>query len=116
MRRLLAPQWLLGHAVVLVLAVVFLRLGWWQWDRAVATRSAQSLGYALQWPFFTAFGVLVWVRICRDVTRPPETVRPKKSPRRAPPEPAPTVAVTDEEDPELAAYNRYLSELNERSA
>ena len=115
-RRLLAPRWLLGHAVVLVLAVVFLRLGWWQWHRAVDTRSAQSMGYALQWPLFAAFGVAVWVRICRDVTRPPETVRPVKPPRRAPPEPVPTVPVTDEEDPELAAYNRYLAELHERPA
>lgn len=115
-RRLLAPRWLFGHAVVLVLAVVSLRLGWWQWHRAVDTRSAQSLGYALQWPFFAAFGVLVWVRICRDVTRPPETVRPEKPQRRAAPEPAPAVPVTDEEDPELAAYNRYLAELNERPA
>jgi DNA-binding transcriptional regulator of glucitol operon len=115
-RRLLAPRWLLGHAVVLVLAVLFLRLGWWQWHRAVDTRSAQSLGYALQWPFFAAFGVLVWVRICRDVTRPPETVRPVKPQRRPAPEPAPAAPVTDEEDPELAAYNRYLAELNERPA
>lgn len=114
MRRLLAPRWLLGHAAVVVLALLFLRLGLWQWHRAVATRSAQSLGYALQWPFFAAFGIAVWARICRDVVRPPETVRPAKPPRRAPPEPAPTVPVTDEEDPELAAYNRYLTELHER--
>jgi hypothetical protein len=27
--------------------------------------------------------------------------------------PAPARPVTDEEDPELAAYNRYLAQLNE---
>lgn len=113
MRRLLAPRWLLGHVAVVVLAVLFLRLGLWQWHRAVATRSAQSLGYSLQWPLFAAFGVAVWVRICRDVVRPPAQSTPAKPARRPAPEPAPADPVTDEEDPELAAYNRYLAQLQE---
>ena len=116
MRRLLAPKWLLGHAVVVLLAVLFLRLGLWQWHRAVATRSAQSLGYSLQWPLFAAFGVVVWVRICRDVVRPPTRSTPARPARRLAPEPAPAVPVTDEEDPELAAYNRYLARLHEGPA
>jgi DNA-binding transcriptional regulator of glucitol operon len=115
-RRLLAPKWLLGHVAVVVLAVVFLRLGLWQWHRAVATHSAQSLGYSLQWPLFAAFGIAVWVRICRDVVRPPVDTKPTRPARRPAPEPAPAVPVTDEEDPELAAYNRYLARLNEGSS
>ena len=54
---------------------------------------------------------LVW--ICRDAVKgPPET---KPAPARTPrPEPAAAVVpVTDEEDPELAAYDRYLARLNE---
>jgi DNA-binding transcriptional regulator of glucitol operon len=114
-RRLLAPRWLLGHVAVVLLALLFLRLGLWQWHRARATGSFQSMGYALQWPLFAAFGVAVWVRLCRDLVRPPAAARRAKPSRRAAPPAAPTRAVTDEEDPELAAYNRYLAELDERS-
>lgn len=113
MRRLLAPRWLAWHALTLVVAVVFLRLGLWQWHQAVATRSPQNMGYALQWPVFALFGVAVWWRVCRDAVRPRPPDKPRKPARRPAPEPAPAVPVTDEEDPELAAYNRYLTELNE---
>jgi DNA-binding transcriptional regulator of glucitol operon len=106
-----------GHAVVVVLAVVFARLGLWQWDRAVSTGSAQSMGYALQWPVFALFGVAVWLRICRDHVRPrPNDVSdPAKPARRPAPPAAAAVPVTEQEDPELAAYNRYLARLNEGS-
>lgn len=115
MRRLLTPKWLAWHALVLVVAVVFVRLGLWQWHRAVATRSPQNMGYALQWPAFALFGVAMWWRTVRDALRPPADARPRSRPARRPvPEPAPAVPVTDEEDPELAAYNRYLARLNEQ--
>lgn len=115
MRRLLHPRWLFWHVFVVVVAVTFLRLGLWQWHRAVDTRSPQSMGYALQWPFFAAFGIFVWVRICRDAVRGAPTPVPVKPSRRPPPPTAPPAAVNEKEDPELAAYNRYLAELNERS-
>jgi hypothetical protein len=73
------------------------------------------MGYALQWPVFALFGVGIWWRVCRDAVRPRPDDRPRKPIRRPAPEPAPAVPVTDEEDPELAAYNRYLAELNEGS-
>lgn len=113
MRRLLAPKWLAWHALTLVVAVVFVRLGLWQWDRAVATNSPQNMGYALQWPVFALFAVGIWARVVRDAVRPPADAAPRKPTRRPAPEPAPAVPVTDEEDPELAAYNRYLAQLNE---
>jgi len=116
-RRLLTPKWLVGHALVLVLLLVFGRLGLWQWHRAVATGSPQNMGYALQWPLFGLFGLAVWVRACRDAVRPPAdaTPRTRKPSRRPAPAAAPAVPVTDEEDPELAAYNRYLARLNDGS-
>jgi DNA-binding transcriptional regulator of glucitol operon len=117
-RRLLAPKWLVWHALAIVVALVFLRLGLWQWHRAVATRSPQNMGYALQWPAFALFVIGIWWRVARDAVRPPDdraAARPRRGPARRPaPEPAPAVPVTDEEDPELAAYNRYLASLNER--
>jgi DNA-binding transcriptional regulator of glucitol operon len=116
MRRLLAPKWLAWHAFALVATLVMLRLGLWQWHRSEATHSAQNLGYALQWPAFAVFAVLVWFRVCRDVLRPPQDAEPTERTRRPAPEPAAAVVpVTDEEDPELAAYNRYLARLNEEA-
>ena len=116
MRRLLAPKWLAWHAFALVAALVMLRLGLWQWHRSETTHSAQNLGYALQWPAFAVFAVVVWFRVCRDVLRPPQDASPPENTRRPAPEPAAAVVpVTDEEDPELAAYNRYLARLNEEA-
>ena len=116
-RRLLAPQWLAWHALTLGVAVAFFRLGLWQWHRAVATGSPQNMGYALQWPVFALFAVGIWWRVCLDAVRPPADAAPaepsRRPARRPGPEPAPAVPVTDEEDPELAAYNRYLAKLNE---
>lgn len=114
-RRLLAPQWLAWHALTIVVAVTFFRLGLWQWHQAVATRSPQNMGYALQWPVFALFAIAVWGRVVRDAVRPPPDTpaRERKPSRRPAPEPAVGVPVTDEEDPELAAYNRYLAELDE---
>jgi DNA-binding transcriptional regulator of glucitol operon len=115
MRRLLAPRWLAWHAFALVATLVMLRLGLWQWHRSEATHSAQNLGYALQWPAFAIFALVVWFRVCRDAVRPPPADAPQP-PRRTAPEPAAAVVpVTDEEDPELAAYNRYLARLNEET-
>ena len=112
MRRLLTPKWLAWHVFALVAALVMVRLGLWQWHRSEATHSAQNLGYALQWPAFAIFALLVWFRVCRDAVRPPPDA-PKARKRTAPEPAAAVVPVTDEEDPELAAYNRYLARLNE---
>jgi DNA-binding transcriptional regulator of glucitol operon len=120
-RRLLAPKWLAWHALTVAVAVLFVRLGLWQWHRAAATGSPQNMGYALQWPAFALFAAAVWWRVCRDAVRPPAAAAPAAAPPAKPPrrprapEPAPAVPVTDEEDPQLAAYNRYLAELNERA-
>lgn len=38
LRRFLAPRWMIGHAVVLILAGLFIRLGIWQLDRLAERR------------------------------------------------------------------------------
>jgi hypothetical protein len=132
-RLLLAPKWVFGHVVVLVLAVVFCRLGWWQYSRFRITHGdLQNLSYAVQWPVFAAFGVAMWVRILRDAVRPPELQRRASRPKLLPAEsaaPAPAAggagtpggtvgpaapAEDDEPDDAHAAYNRYLASLYER--
>jgi len=116
-RRLLTPRWLAWHALVLAVAVLFVRLGLWQWHRAAVTHSPQNLGYALQWPAFAVFAVVLWLRTVRDAVRPPAAGTRRNPPSRTARRPTSQVPVpapvTDEEDPELAAYNRYLARLNQ---
>jgi DNA-binding transcriptional regulator of glucitol operon len=113
-RRVLTPKWVAWHVLAVVLAITFLRLGLWQWHRAQATGSMQSMGYALQWPAFTVFGIFFWWRTVRDKLRPPSAAPAPANPRRRPVSAVPLPPVTDEEDPELAAYNRYLAKLDEQ--
>jgi hypothetical protein len=67
-----------------VVALVFCRLGWWQWDRARETHwNPQYLSYAMQWPLFAAFGIAMWVRIVRDAARPRADAAGRPGPRAA---------------------------------
>lgn len=123
-RRLLTPRWLALHLAAVVLAGACLALGWWQWQRS-QDGNPRSFAYALQWPAFAAFVLLMWGRMIYDELRP--AVRPPEASAEttpdAAPDPAPVaahleVAPPAELDPaeeELAAYNRYLAELHARS-
>jgi len=113
MRRLLAPRWLAWHVFALAATLVMLRLGLWQWHRSEVTHSAQNLGYALQWPAFAVFALVVWFRVCRDAVKGPPEAKPVRARTPGARPAAAVVPVTEKEDPELAAYNRYLARLNE---
>jgi DNA-binding transcriptional regulator of glucitol operon len=118
-RVLLSPGWLLGHVLALAAAVVCVRLGWWQWQRAHATGSLQNLGYAVQWPAFAMFILALWFRVVRDALRPPSppTAAPRSEAAKAAARPAPpALAADDPEDAELIAYNRYLAWLHEQDS
>ncbi|WP_336031509.1 metalloprotease [Geodermatophilus sp. FMUSA9-8] len=109
--RLLRPGYLLMHLVVVLLFLITLRLGWWQWERArLNDWSPLNLSYALQWPVFGLMGVWYYVRMMQvEVTRDPDADEPGTAvllyqrPR-----------IDTSGDPELAAYNAHLAELNER--
>ncbi|MBP2338241.1 DNA-binding transcriptional regulator of glucitol operon [Saccharothrix coeruleofusca] len=94
--------------------VVCCGLAWWQWQRfSSAGGTFQNLGYVLQWPLFGLFPAFVVWRIRRL------EARKDAEPPEAAPEPVVTVdpvrtPARDDEDDELAAYNRYLAELNAR--
>jgi hypothetical protein len=115
MRRLLTPAWLARHAVAAVLVLTFLGLGWWQAGRA-ASGNLLSWAYTFEWPLFAAFVVLIWAREVRHALRdgaeaapapppPPGTRSPVLTPRRP-------ASHDESDDPELAAYNKYLAWLN----
>ena len=93
-------------------------LAWWQWQRFESTSGTwQNLGYVLQWPLFGLFpAFMVWrlrkLRAQQDA--PARPVPPVLTPVAEPvPETKPGPAAADD-DPELAAYNRYLAQLNAR--
>jgi DNA-binding transcriptional regulator of glucitol operon len=135
-RSLLTPRWLLLHAVFVLATVATGFLAVWQWDRAhEAGGSFQNLGYALQWPLFGAFTIFLWIRLMRmDVHRGRDEAEQEPAAASTPDEPVgaqvveettpvarrkrplvppPAPPVDAEDDPELAAYNQYLAELNE---
>jgi uncharacterized membrane protein len=69
-RRFLTWRWCLAHLVLLVAVLVMLRLGQWQWDRAnSSTGGLQNYAYALQWPMFALFAIVVYVKTMREEGR-----------------------------------------------
>ena len=112
------------HVLAIALIGGFLGLGWWQVSRASAGNTL-SWAYAFEWPVFAAFVVFLWIREIQLERRarntpgdqaapePPAAERRPGAPVtvgrpvRVPPRPA----APAEDDPELAAYNDYLSWL-----
>lgn len=113
MRDLLTPRWLARHALAVVLIGGCLALGVWQFLRATGGNTL-SWAYVFEWPLFAGFVGWMWLRAARDdLSRargedPYEAVRPAPLTPRRPPAP---VTVDDGDDPQLAAYNRYLAWL-----
>ena len=110
-RRLLRPWYLLMHAVVALLFLTTLQLGWWQWERAeIRGWNAQNVSYAFQWPVFGVMGLWFYWKMMRiEVERDPDAEAPGASLvlyRQA--------RIDTSGDPHLAAYNAYLAELNKQ--
>lgn len=105
-----------GIVALCVLSLVAcVGLAWWQWQRfESATGSWQNLGYVLQWPLFGLFpGFMFWrLRKLRAQQRAEAAPRSAPAFESEPPPRPPQPTRQDEDDPELAAYNRYLAQLN----
>lgn len=139
MRSLLAPRWLLRHAVALVLVGLCVLLMVWQWRRATGGNTL-SWAYVAEWPLFAAFVAWMWLRAVRDDlsrARGEDPYAATRLPPLRPREPAatragreadlaggaapdlagerragrPPAAPADDDDPQLAEYNRYLAWL-----
>lgn len=113
LRTLASPRWLLRHVLLVVAVTACFVAGRWQFHRAVARHSVLNWSYTIEWGLFGAFAVLCWGWFLRDELRgsprPPEVPSPRVYLPVAQP-------VTDDEDPELAAYNRMLAQLNSKDA
>lgn len=65
---ILQPRWIPWHILCLVISLLFLRVGWWQWD--VAHRQSnldwQNAAYAVQWLVFVGFVGWFWYKVMVD--------------------------------------------------
>ncbi len=109
--RLLTPKWVLMHLLVAALFVATFFLGHWQLGKAEDGGGAVNWSYALQWPLYGLMGLGFYLKLLRDeLHRDPDEDEPGNTlvlyqrPR-----------IDTSGDPELAAYNAYLAELNERA-
>ncbi len=106
------------HAVVIVLIPAFLAACIWQVNRALGGNGL-SWAYVFEWPFFALYAIYLWWKLIHDIplektptdfieddgrTTKSETL--DSTAATTPPE------AVDAEDGELAAYNRYLAELD----
>jgi len=124
MKGLWTPAWIARHVLALVLVAGFLALGWWQFSRATGGNSL-SWGYTFEWPVFAAFVVFIWfreVQQARRAARAPEPAAERPAEQPVPRQDAPLTVrrpvrvpvasqAPADDDPELAAYNDYLSWL-----
>jgi hypothetical protein len=110
-RRLLTPRWVLLHLLVAALFVATWFLAYWQLSKAEAGGGAVNWSYAVQWPLYGFMGLWFYFRMVRnELHRDPDEGEPG---REVVLYQRPRVDTTG--DPELAAYNAYLAELNERA-
>jgi hypothetical protein len=126
-RRFLTWRWCVAHLVLVAAVLVMLRLGQWQWDRANShTGGLQNYAYALQWPLFAVFAIVVYVKTMREEGRragaaapaarldpSASGVRREEGVRVGVSTPA---AVVDAADVETQEWNARLAALNAASA
>jgi hypothetical protein len=99
------------HLLVAALFVATWFLSYWQLTKAEAGGGAINWSYAAQWPLYGFLGLWFYSRMLRtELHRDPAEDEPGhevvlyQRPR-----------IDTTGDPELAAYNAYLAELNERA-
>jgi DNA-binding transcriptional regulator of glucitol operon len=116
-RPFLSRHWVWLHVAVAVAIPGFIALGWWQVLRAGAG-NARSYGYAIEWPSFAAIVIVLYIRAIRMELRSAKAPVPATLSFTEPPPVIDTEGAafeTDaEDDPELVAYNQYLSDLHRR--
>ncbi len=116
---------ILLHCILAVCVPGFVALFWWQVQR-VREGNGLSWAYVFEWPFFTGYAIYLWWRLVHEQDEVPTTpagagggadraapaADDASAATETPAPPGPVVATDADEDEELAAYNRYLAELN----
>lgn len=103
------------HVLVVAALYGMFRLGIWQWGRGHETGSIRNYSYGLEWWAFVVLTLAGWVKFCVDETHQHPEVEDAPAPvstelvRVAPP-------VSEDEDPDLAAWNARFAELARRDA
>jgi DNA-binding transcriptional regulator of glucitol operon len=134
LRLVFSPRWIMWHVLTIGAVITCALLAAWQWGKAGSSMgSVLNVGYGLQWPLFAVFFAVMWFRMLRleirqlngeqaEFAPPPIAAAAQESasePETAGPSPftarpAAVEPITDETDPQLAAYNRMLAALAER--
>jgi DNA-binding transcriptional regulator of glucitol operon len=117
-RFLVTPRWVGWHLLMVGTVVGMMALGDWQLHRA-ESGNGLSWAYTFEWPIFAIFVVVFWVKTIKDEVSPPQAAAsgaagealPAGFHRAAGSGEAAVAVADDEDDPELAAYNAYLSRL-----
>jgi hypothetical protein len=116
---LFRPKWLGWHAFAVVAVLGMLWLGDWQFHRA-ESGNALSWAYTFEWPIFAVMGVVFWAKTILDEFKAPGITDSEEEEVDLPAAAgalglarSAALAVRDEDDPELAAYNAYLARLSE---
>jgi hypothetical protein len=121
---LFTPKWLGWHLFTVLAVLGMLWLGNWQFQRA-ASGNALSWAYTFEWPIFAIFGLVFWAKTIRDEFKPPpdpgtadvqlpRAVGVRAGDGASSGGQAGHDDAEDADDPELAAYNAYLAQLNEQ--
>lgn len=121
---MLRPKWWLLHVTVIAAVLVMLRLGLWQWHRATsASGGIQNYAYAVQWPIFAVFAIVLWIRTMVEESRRDRVPAPGEAAPRAMPQaeilrqPGVVVGISapgklaEDDDPEVVAWNARLAAL-----
>lgn len=115
LKPFVSPRWLGWHTLLVVALGGLGWLGWWQLDSARAQGDWQNYGYALQWWLFGGFAIFLWVKLVLDELDPTQAEPAEPEEPLAPVVQRQAAVAPEAEDDELAAYNRHLAWLAERS-
>lgn len=99
------------HLTALVVVPGCFALGWWQLHRALGGNEL-SWAYTFEWPFFACYGVYMWWKLVHEPPSGQAESAQSVGTAVEGPEADRLLAEEEEQDEELARYNRYLAELN----
>jgi hypothetical protein len=115
LRVLFSPRWLVRHVLLLAALATCWGFGRWQLHRALHRHSILNWSYTVEWTLFAGFALLTWGWFLRDELRGGTgATEPDQAPPVVVRQPA-AVPVSEDEDPELAAYNQMLAELHRKA-